>query len=66
MKLTEWINEMSAPKVAKLLDVDPNTVYQWRDLKNLPKDELKMRIVEQTHGLVTYQEIIEPFFTNQN
>lgn len=66
MRLDEWIEKAGGvSKVAELLEVEPATVSTWKNYSGLPKDSMKMRIVKTTHGLVTYADMIEPYFEAQ-
>lgn len=65
MTLSDWIKDMGAIRVANLLECEHNTVYYWRDLTTIPKPEMMRAIVKATHGLVTYEEIIEPYFAHK-
>jgi predicted transcriptional regulator len=63
MHLVDYIKEMGVSKTAKLLDVTQPCVSGWLAQNRLPADYLKMQIVKKTNGLVTYADIIEPYFS---
>lgn len=62
MKLADWIEKKGSKWVAEILEVDEITVYYWRTMKNLPKDHHKRAIKRISRGVVTYSEMIEPYF----
>lgn len=62
MTLKEFINERGTSSTAKALKVTMSRVSNWKAMKCLPDDRLKMKIVKLSGGKVTYAEIIEPFF----
>jgi len=65
MTLVQWINQLGVREVAKLLNTDAGRVSMWNTKKSLPKDEMKVQIVKLTHGLVSYEEMIEDFVCPQ-
>lgn len=65
MTLHDWITQMTPVKVSELLEVDDNTVYQWLKFEYVPKHLHMRKIVKLTKGLVTYEEIIEPYFQHR-
>lgn len=65
MPFHEWITSLGVPAVCKLLNVGHNTVYLWRDLQTLPKPRMMKKVVTVTHGLVSYESIIEPYLAHK-
>jgi len=61
MTLQEYIEQSDITKLAESLEVDVSTVYRWAQLKSIPTDKTKARIVELTHGLVTFESIMGPY-----
>lgn len=62
MKLETWISKNGgAKKVAKMLGVNPMTVYTWVYRQSAPKDKIKIQINRLSRGAVSYKEMIEPF-----
>lgn len=62
MTLKEFINETGTGSMARVLKISMSRVSNWKAMKCLPDDRLKMKIVKFSNGKVTYAEIIEPFF----
>jgi hypothetical protein len=64
LTLSDWITEVSAYEVARLLKIDEVSVYQWRQRHCLPRPAMMMKIKTLSKGRVTYEGMIEPFIKN--
>jgi hypothetical protein len=65
MQLIEYIKDIGPTKFAELVGVSTNQVHKYQNLADVPRPKLARKIVKLTHGLVTYEDIYEPFFANQ-
>ncbi len=66
LSLKEWIERTGPEKVARLLGVNISTVGHWQRGYCNPKDEVKIKIKKLSGGLVTYDEMIERQYSEEN
>ena len=59
MFLSDWIEQKGVPEVAKLLNVNQNTVRYWRWGVAIPKPKYMRAIKKATKGQVGYDEMID-------
>ena len=62
MFLHEWIAQVGVVKVAEVLGVNPSNVSNWKTFRAAPKPEIARLIIDKSCGLVSYEEIYEPFY----
>lgn len=57
----QWIDEMGAVEVSKLLRVTPGTVNHWRRGHCRPRSEQMLKIKKYSRGKVTVESILSTF-----
>lgn len=65
MRLVDYIQDIGTSKFAELIGVSSNQVWKYQTLADVPRPKLARKITKLTHGLVSYADIYEPFFENQ-
>lgn len=63
MEFEQWINQVGPTKVAALVDVSMDTVYQWRRGETSPKVMTAHKLIELSHGVLSW-EIIYTHYVN--
>jgi DNA-binding transcriptional regulator YdaS (Cro superfamily) len=63
MQLNNWIEEVGVKKIAHLLDVTPQSVYEWVGLRGAPSSAKAWEIIKLSHGLVTWESIYQPYYS---
>lgn len=59
MRLKDWITASGGRfEVARVLKIDPNTIYYWMRRKSCPSALMMAKIVKASGGEVTANEII--------
>lgn len=66
MTLRSWIIKETPHKVAKLLGVNVQSVYYWRDGTYLPSAGYLVQINRITKNRLTYKEMIETYVSNKS
>lgn len=63
MTLPEFIMSFGSVSAAsRELKICRASLIQWKNFRNLPRDEQKYFLVQVSGGELTYTDIIEPFF----
>ncbi len=57
MNLTEYIEKIGRAKAAEVFDVTPGAISHWLTGTRRPSSKKARFIVEQTHGLVTFDGV---------
>jgi hypothetical protein len=65
MTLSNWIIRTGPKNVAKILNVDPGTVSQWKRKKSCPRPALLVKINKLSRGEVTYKSMLESFVSSK-
>lgn len=62
MKLSTWIDSNGGnAATGKILGIQRNVSYAWRNGVALPRPEMMRAIVKKTRGRVSYGEMVEEF-----
>jgi predicted transcriptional regulator len=64
MLLSDYIKEQGVTKVSRMLNISQSAVSSWAALRSVPSDLQKYKINQMTHGLVSYDEMLEPYIEN--
>jgi len=64
LTLVEYIEFMGAVKVAEQTDVDPASVYYWKQLKTAPSPHNAWKLIKDSNGILTWAGIYQPFVDN--
>lgn len=65
MRLVDYIKDIGPTKFSELIGVSQTQVWKYQNFSDVPRPKLARQITKVTHGLVTYEDIYEPFFANQ-
>lgn len=58
MRFFNWIEKHSVREVARMLDTESNTVFNWTSRKATPKALVMQRLVKLGQGAFDYDDII--------
>lgn len=65
MNLKDWIIKTGVVKAAEQLDIGYTAVSNWKQYRAVPEPKTARKIVKLTKGKVSYDNIYEPYFSQQ-
>ena len=66
MTLPQYIDKIGSGKLATRLGVDESTVSKWKTWAGVPGPENAYKIVNLSMGIITYEDIYEPYFMKES
>jgi len=61
MTLSEFINQVGASKLAKMLNTTESNVYTWGRLESTPRPNTAYELIHLSHGALSWASIYEPY-----
>lgn len=62
----KWLDELTIKRAAQILKIEVSAVRHWRRGCVLPKDEVKLKIMKLTHGVVNPTDMVLDHFKKSN
>lgn len=64
--LQEYIEHKGVHQVAREMGLDASTVSAWKNFKAAPKPHHAHKLIQLTHGLLTWAGVYQPFVDHNN
>ena len=61
MTLAEFIEQVGASRIAKMVKTSESNVYTWKRLVTTPRPTTAYELICLSHGALTWQSIYEPY-----